>query len=82
MLRASLGFLAATQEPEGSFSETRIKLAHSPQPRFNACASVDRFFFTDAVPSRLPPLGCSQYQIVTSASPAQVAACGSIPPAS
>ena len=57
ILRASLGFWAATQGTERSFSETRIKLAHSPQPRFNACASADRCFFTDAVPSHCLRLG-------------------------
>ncbi|MFW9904338.1 MAG: hypothetical protein ACFFFH_08410 [Candidatus Thorarchaeota archaeon] len=50
-------FLSYIQGSDGSFYETKEKLAHSPQKWLQEDPDIDRFYFTVAVPMRLFSLG-------------------------
>ena len=60
----TLDFLASIQAADGSFYESKAKLAHSPQKWLKEDALIDRFYFTAAVPMRLVSLGRGQHPIV------------------
>jgi hypothetical protein len=60
----TLEFLISIQDPDGSFYETRQKLAHSPQSWLQKETLKDRFYFTAAVPMRLFPLGYRIHPVI------------------
>jgi hypothetical protein len=60
----TLKFLASIQASDGSFYETRAKLAHSPQRWLQEEALIDRFYFTAAVAMRLFSLNCSEHPLI------------------
>lgn len=59
----TLEFLAAIQDPDGSFYETEAKLTHSPHTWLQENTLIDRFYFTAAVPMRLFSLGHTEHPI-------------------
>jgi len=63
----TLEFLASIQAPDGSFYETEVKLAHSPQEWLQEEALIDRFYFTAAVPMRLLSLGHREHSSIVPA---------------
>ena len=60
----TLEFLSSIQASDGSFYETKAKLAHSPQEWLQENTLIDRFYFTAAVPMRLFSLGYRKHPVI------------------
>lgn len=60
----TLKFLTTIQDSDGSFYETKAKLAHSPHKWLQEETIIDRFYFTAAVVMRLFSLGYREHALV------------------